>query len=199
MRFKVGRRGFGYSLRPWQSCVSALQPWSCFRRSHTERSESTTSTVSWIEEFLDSRILESQTNGSNSERHLKSKPKRPVVGQVAISLGYCRLNTEPGLPEVPVEWLKNEMADAGPSEAPPANHHWLRGSRRRAQGGRGYKLLRHGWFGECRSISAVSGLTEWAARCRDARCWPCRPNLTGAESILLRSVQSCRVGLVIME
>jgi hypothetical protein len=55
------------------------------------------------------------------------KARRLVVGQVTICRVCCCLNTEPGLPEVPVEWLKNEMANAGPCEARRANHRGLSG------------------------------------------------------------------------
>jgi len=41
------------------------------------------------------------------------KTKRLVIGQITICRGCCCGNTERGLPEVPVEWLKSEWRKRG--------------------------------------------------------------------------------------
>jgi hypothetical protein len=49
----------------------------------------------------------------NGHQECSSKTKRLVVGQLAIRRGCCCGNTEHGLPEVPVEWLKSEWRKRG--------------------------------------------------------------------------------------
>jgi hypothetical protein len=94
--------------------------------------------------------------------------KRLVIGQVTICRGCCCGNTERGLPEVPVEWLKNEWRKrgllkrvqltisgcVGPCDVPNvvviANSS---GSE---------------WLGSIERAEQYRSLLEWAVRCRDA-------------------------------
>lgn len=94
--------------------------------------------------------------------------KRLVVGQITICRGCCCGNTERGLPEVPVEWLKHEWRKrgllkrfqltisgcVGPCDVPnvvvitsPLGTEWL---------------------GNIDRFDHYTSLMEWAVRCRDA-------------------------------
>lgn len=96
------------------------------------------------------------------------KTKRLVVGQLTICQGCCCGNTERGLPEVPVEWLKSEWRKrgllkrfqltisgcVGPCDVPnvvvltgPSGTEWL---------------------GNIEHFDQYRTLLEWAVRCRDA-------------------------------
>src|SRR5579862_3329861 len=55
-------------------------------------------------------------NGShtvNEDRDCPLKTKRLIIGQITVCRGCCCGNVERGLPEVPVEWLKNEWRKRG--------------------------------------------------------------------------------------
>ncbi len=104
----------------------------------------------------------------NAQDDCPIKTKRMVVGQITICRGCCCGNTERGLPEVPVEWLKGEWR--------------RRGLLKRVQ------LTISGCVGPCDVpnvvvITTASGtewlgnidkreqyrsLLDWAVRCRDA-------------------------------
>lgn len=60
----------------------------------------------------------------NDDRDCPLKTKRLVVGQITICKGCCCGNTERGLPEVPVEWLKTEW-QTGIVKASPIDHQWM--------------------------------------------------------------------------
>ena len=49
----------------------------------------------------------------NAQQECSLKTKRLVLGQITICQGCCCGNTERGLPEAPVEWLKNEWRKRG--------------------------------------------------------------------------------------
>ena len=96
------------------------------------------------------------------------KTKRLVVGQVTICRGCCCGNTDRGLPEVPVEWLKNEWRKrgllkrvqltisgcVGPCDVP--NVVVITSSSGTE------------WLGNIFSLTSIASLLEWAVRCRDA-------------------------------
>jgi hypothetical protein len=104
----------------------------------------------------------------NPHRDYTLKTKRLVVGQVTICRGCCCGNTERGLPEVPVEWLKNEWRKrgllkrvqltisgcVGPCDVPNVV---VIAS---ASG--------TDWLGNFERIEQYRTLLEWAHRCRDA-------------------------------
>jgi hypothetical protein len=104
----------------------------------------------------------------NKQQGYALKTKRLVIGQITICRGcYCG-NTERGLPEAPVEWLKGEWRRhgllkrvqltisgcVGPCDVPnvvvitsPENEVWL---------------------GNISRFEEYRDLLEWALRCRDA-------------------------------
>jgi hypothetical protein len=79
----------------------------------------------------------------NPYRNYPLKTKRLVIGQVTICRGCCCGNTDRGLPEVPVEWLKNEWRK-GTAEASPADNQWLCRAMRRAECGCNFNRNRDG-------------------------------------------------------
>jgi hypothetical protein len=97
------------------------------------------------------------------------KTKRLVVGQITICRGCCCGNTERGLPEVPVEWLKREWRKrgllkrvqltisgcVGPCDVP--NVVVITSSSGTE------------WLGNIVKFEQYCSLLEWAVRCRDAR------------------------------
>jgi hypothetical protein len=121
----------------------------------------------------------------STHRDYPLKTKRLVVGQVTICRGCCCGDTERGRPAVPVEWLKNEWR--------------ARGLLKRVQ------LTISGCVGPCDVPNVVVITrpwgTEWLVLLRlnsiavywnglsgvgtPARCWLCRLNFTGVESVLL--------------
>jgi hypothetical protein len=94
--------------------------------------------------------------------------KRLVIGQVTICRGCCCGNSERGLPEVPVEWLKNEWRKrgllkrvqltisgcVGPCDVP--NVVVITTSTGTE------------WLGNIETHSQYRNLLEWAVRCKDA-------------------------------
>ncbi len=121
----------------------------------------------------------------NGDREYPLK-KKLVVGQITICRGCCCGNTERGLPDVPVEWLKSEWRK--------------RGLLKRVQ------LTISGCVGPCDVPNVVvittSSGTEWlgnidkveqyivscwngpSAAWMQARCYLCRPSFTDVESAL---------------
>lgn len=103
----------------------------------------------------------------NAER-CPIQTKRLVVGQITICRGCCCGNTERGLPEVPVEWLKKEWRKrgllkrfqltisgcVGPCDVP--NVVVITSSSGTE------------WLGNIDRFEQYRSLLEWAARCRDA-------------------------------
>jgi cobaltochelatase CobN len=119
----------------------------------------------------------------NEDRDCPLKTKRLVIGQITVCRGCCCGNVERGLPEVPVEWLKNEWRK--------------RGLLKRVQ------LTISGCVGPCDVPNVVlittSAGTEWrgislrststepclnglCAAETPARCWPCPANSMSAGS-----------------
>jgi len=94
--------------------------------------------------------------------------KRLVVGQITICQGCCCGNTGRGLPEVPVEWLKNEWRKrgllkrvqltisgcVGPCDVP--NVVVVTSS------------SGTDWVGNIDRFEEYRSLVEWAVRCKDA-------------------------------
>ena len=111
------------------------------------------------------------------------KTKRLVVGQVTICRGCCCGNTERGLPEVPVEWLKGEWRRrellkrvqltisecVGPCDVP--NVVVITSSSRTE------------WLGNIVKFEQFRSLLEWAVQCRDA----------GEMLALPREFHGCRI------
>ena len=96
------------------------------------------------------------------------KTKRLVFGQVTICNGCCCGNTERGLPEVLVEWLKKEWRRrgllkriqltisgcVGPCDVPNVVIITTSSGTE--------------WFGNITKFEQYRDLLEWAARCKDA-------------------------------
>jgi hypothetical protein len=94
--------------------------------------------------------------------------KRLVVGQLIVCQGCCCGSTERGLPEVPVDWLKNEWRKrgllkrvqltisgcVGPCDVP--NVVVVTSS------------VGTQWLGHVESFEEYRILVEWAVRCKDA-------------------------------
>jgi hypothetical protein len=103
----------------------------------------------------------------NEDRNCPLKTKRLVVGQITICRGCCCGNVERGLPEVPVEWLKNEWRKRG----------LLKRAQLTISGGLGHVMCRTvvittssgtEWLGNIVEFGQYRSLLEWAVRCRDA-------------------------------
>ena len=104
----------------------------------------------------------------NTQRDYPLKTKRLVVGQVTVCRGCCCGDTERGLPEVPVEWLKAEWRKrgllkrvqltisgcVGPCDLP--NVVVISSSSGTE------------WLGNISGFEHYRSLIEWAVRCRDA-------------------------------
>jgi hypothetical protein len=104
----------------------------------------------------------------NAQEVYPLKTKRLVVAQVTICRGCCCGNTERGLPEVPVEWLKDEWRRrgllkrvqltingcVGPCDVP--NVVVITGSAGAV------------WLGNISKFEDYRSLVEWAVRSRDA-------------------------------
>jgi cobaltochelatase CobN len=104
----------------------------------------------------------------NAHRDCPLKTKRLVVGQVTICRGCCCGNTDRGLPEVPVDWLKTEWRKrgllkqvqltisgcVGPCDVP--NVVVITSSSGTE------------WLGNISHFEQYRSLVEWAERCRDA-------------------------------
>jgi hypothetical protein len=102
------------------------------------------------------------------ERDYTLKTKRLVVGQLTICQGCCCGNTERGLPEVSVEWLKSEWRKRGllirvqltisgcigPCDVPNVIV---------VTSSSGTE-----WVGNINSFEEYQSLVDWAVRCRDA-------------------------------
>ena len=96
------------------------------------------------------------------------KTKRLVVGQLTICQGCCCGNTERGLPQVPVEWLKSEWRKrgllkrvqltisgcVGPCDVPNVIV---------VTGSSGTE-----WVGNIDTFEEYRSLVDWAVRCKDA-------------------------------
>jgi len=122
------------------------------------------STDGWIEGIW--RHFLSWSSAVNRDYLLTTK--RLVIGQVTICCGCCCGNTQRGLPEVPVEWLKKEWRKrgllkrvqltisgcVGPCDVPNvvviANSSGTE------------------WLGNIERAEQYRSLLEWAVRCRDA-------------------------------
>jgi hypothetical protein len=105
---------------------------------------------------------------ANAQDDCPLKTKRLVVGQITICSGCCCGNTERGLPEVPVEWLKSEWRKrgllkrvqltisgcVGPCDMP--NVVVITSSSGTE------------WLGNIDKFEQYRNLLEWAVRCRDA-------------------------------
>lgn len=105
---------------------------------------------------------------ANAQDDCPLKTKRLVVGQVTVCRGCCCGNTERGLPEVPVEWLKSEWRKrgllkrvqltisgcVGPCDMP--NVVVITSSSGTE------------WLGNIDKVEQYRSLLEWAVRCRDA-------------------------------
>ena len=104
----------------------------------------------------------------NEREEYPLKTKRLVVGQITICRGCCCGNTERGLPEVPVEWLKSEWRKrgllkrvqltisgcVGPCDVPNVVVITSSSSTE--------------WLGNIDKVEQYRTLLEWAIRCRDA-------------------------------
>jgi cobaltochelatase CobN len=96
------------------------------------------------------------------------KTKRLVFGQLTICQGCCCGNTERGLPEVPVEWLKSEWRKrgllkrvqltisgcVGPCDVPNVVV---------VTSSSGTE-----WVGNITTFEEYRSLLEWAVRCKEA-------------------------------
>lgn len=99
--------------------------------------------------------------------HRALTTKRLVVGQLTICQGCCCGNTERGLPEVPVEWLKSEWRKrgllkrvqltisgcVGPCDVPNVVV---------VTSSAGTE-----WVGNVEGLEEYRTLVEWAVRCKD--------------------------------
>lgn len=108
------------------------------------------------------------SNSVDARRDCPLKTKRLVIGQVTICRGCCCGNTERGLPEVPVEWLKSEWRKqgllkrvqltisgyVGPCDVPNVVV---------VTSSSGTE-----WLGNIDRFEKYRSLLEWAVRCRDA-------------------------------
>jgi hypothetical protein len=108
------------------------------------------------------------TNSVGAHSDCPLKTKRLVVGQVIICSGCCCGNTERGLPEVPVEWLKTEWRKrgllkrvqltisgcVGPCDVPNVVVVTTRSGTE--------------WLGNIDRFEQYQNLLEWAVRCKDA-------------------------------
>jgi hypothetical protein len=108
------------------------------------------------------------TNSVGPQTDCPLKTKRLVVGQLTICRGCCCGNTERGLPEVPVEWLKSEWRKrgllkrvqltisgcVGPCDVPNVVV---------VTSSSGTE-----WLGNIDHFEQYRSLLEWGARCRDA-------------------------------
>jgi cobaltochelatase CobN len=104
----------------------------------------------------------------NPDRDCLLKTKRIVVGQITVCRGCCCGNTERDLPEVPVEWLKNEWRKrgllkrvqltisgcVGPCDVPNVVVITTSSGTE--------------WLGNIYHFAQYRSLLEWAVRCRDA-------------------------------
>jgi len=104
----------------------------------------------------------------NSQEGCTLKTKRVVIGQITICRGCCCGNTERGLPEAPVEWLKDEWRRrgllkrvqltisgcVGPCDVP--NVVVVTGPQGEV------------WLGNISEFEEYRSLLEWAVQCRDA-------------------------------
>jgi cobaltochelatase CobN len=111
------------------------------------------------------------------------KTKRLVIGQITICRGCCCGNTERGLPEVPVEWLKSEWRKrgllkrvqltisgcVGPCDVPNVVVITTSSGTE--------------WLGNIDKFEQYRTLLEWALQCRDA----------GEMLALPREFDDCRV------
>lgn len=102
------------------------------------------------------------------DRDCVLKTKRVVVGQLTVCRGCCCGNTERGLPEVPVAWLKSEWRErgllkrvqltisgcVGPCDVPNVVV---------VTSAAGTE-----WLGHVDRLEQYRSLVEWAVRCRDA-------------------------------
>ena len=109
-----------------------------------------------------------RTNSIGAQTDCPLRTKRLVVGQVTICRGCCCGNTERGLPEVPVEWLKSEWRKrgllkrvqltisgcVGPCDVPNVVVVTTSAGTE--------------WLGNIEKIDQYRSLLEWAVRCRDA-------------------------------
>jgi len=119
----------------------------------------------------------------NEDRDCPLKTKRLVIGQITVCRGCCCGNVERGLPEVPVEWLKNEWRKrgllkrvqltisgcVGPCDVP--NVVVITTSTGTE------------WLGNICELNQYRALLEWAVRCRDA----------GEMLALPREFHECRI------
>ena len=119
----------------------------------------------------------------NEDRDWPLKTKRLVIGQITVCRGCCCGNVERGLPEVPVEWLKNEWRKrgllkrvqltisgcVGPCDVPNAVVITTSAGTE--------------WLGNVVDFDQYRSLLEWAVRCRDA----------GKMLPLSSSFQKCRM------
>ena len=104
----------------------------------------------------------------SSHSDCPTKTKRLVIGQITICRGCCCGNTERGLPEVPVEWLKNEWRKrgllkrvqltisgcVGPCDVPNVVVITTRSGTE--------------WLGNIETRDQYCRLLEWAVRCKEA-------------------------------
>jgi hypothetical protein len=104
----------------------------------------------------------------DSHSDYPTKTKRLVIGQVTICRGCCCGNTERGLPEVPVDWLKNEWRKrgllkrvqltisscVGPCDVPNVVVITTSSGTE--------------WLGNIETRGQYCSLLEWAVRCKDA-------------------------------
>jgi cobaltochelatase CobN len=104
----------------------------------------------------------------NAQEDNPLKTKRVVVGQITICRGCCCGNSERGLPEAPVEWLKREWRKrrllkrvqltisgcVGPCDVP--NVVVITSSSGTV------------WLGNISKFEEYRSLLEWAVQCRDA-------------------------------
>ena len=131
----------------------------------------------WIEYFPE------LASPMNRHEDCPLRTKRLVVGQITICQGCCCGNTERGLPEVPVEWLKNEWRKRG----------LLKRVQLTISGCVGPCDLPNvvvittssgtEWLGNITKVEQYRSLLEWAVRCRDA----------GEMLPLPREFQECRI------
>ena len=124
-----------------------------------------------------------RSNNVNEQIDCPLKTNRLVIGQVTVCRGCCCGNTDRGLPEVPVEWLKSEWRKrglvkrvqltisgcVGPCDVPNVVVVTTSSGTE--------------WLGNIERFEQYRSLVEWSVRCRDA----------GEMLALPREFRGCRI------
>jgi cobaltochelatase CobN len=104
----------------------------------------------------------------NAQPDYTLKTKRLVVGQVTICRGCCCGNTDRGLPEVPVEWLKSEWRKRGLLKRVQLTISGCVGSCDVPNVVVISSSSGTEWLGNISDFEQYRSLLDWAVQCRDA-------------------------------